>query len=64
LLCNLYHSTKGVGATAPDFSKAQKLEDGLIVPLAKPKKNSDTKVCTRRRKSSNKKFQGLGFVDD
>ncbi|WJX13669.1 NAD(+) ADP-ribosyltransferase [Trifolium repens] len=36
-------STKGVGATAPDFSKAQKLEDGLIVPLAKPKKNSDTK---------------------
>ncbi|GAU43747.1 hypothetical protein TSUD_36410 [Trifolium subterraneum] len=36
-------STKGVGATAPDFSKAQELEDGLIVPLAKPKKNSDTK---------------------
>ncbi|KAK2403591.1 poly(ADP-ribose) polymerase [Trifolium repens] len=36
-------STKGVGATAPDFSKAQKLEDGLIFPLAKPKKNSDTK---------------------
>ncbi|XP_045833755.1 poly [ADP-ribose] polymerase 2 [Trifolium pratense] len=36
-------STKGVGATAPDFSKAQELEDGLIVPLAKPKKNSGTK---------------------
>ncbi|CAJ2629108.1 unnamed protein product [Trifolium pratense] len=36
-------STKGVGATAPDFSKAQEPEDGLIVPLAKPKKNSGTK---------------------
>lgn len=36
-------STKGVGATAPDYSKAQKLEDGLIVPLAKPKKNSGIK---------------------
>lgn len=36
-------STKGVGATAPDISKAQELEDGLIVPLGKPKKNSGVK---------------------
>ncbi|KAK7277759.1 hypothetical protein RJT34_22776 [Clitoria ternatea] len=32
-------STKGLGGTAPDFSKARKLEDGVIVPLGKPKKN-------------------------
>ncbi|KAE9460473.1 hypothetical protein C3L33_07626, partial [Rhododendron williamsianum] len=31
-------STKGVGATAPDFSEAQMLEDGVVVPLGKPKK--------------------------
>ncbi|KEH43218.1 poly [ADP-ribose] polymerase [Medicago truncatula] len=37
-------STKGVGATAPDFSKAQELEDGLIVPLGKPKTNSRIKL--------------------
>ncbi|KAI8522659.1 hypothetical protein RHMOL_Rhmol13G0013300 [Rhododendron molle] len=30
-------STKGVGATAPDFSEAQMLEDGVVVPLGKPK---------------------------
>lgn len=30
-------STKGVGATAPDSKKAQILEDGVIVPLGKPK---------------------------
>ncbi|MCD7463005.1 Poly [Datura stramonium] len=30
-------STKGVGATAPDFEKAQILEDGVIVPLGSPK---------------------------
>ncbi|KAJ8557738.1 hypothetical protein K7X08_004504 [Anisodus acutangulus] len=30
-------STKGVGATAPDFEKAQKLEDGVIVPLGNSK---------------------------
>lgn len=30
-------STKGVGATAPDFEKAQILEDGVIVPLGNPK---------------------------
>ncbi|KAK4338120.1 hypothetical protein RND71_042607 [Anisodus tanguticus] len=32
-----YCSTKGVGATAPDFEKAQILEDGVIVPLGNPK---------------------------
>ncbi|KAJ1402366.1 WGR domain [Sesbania bispinosa] len=32
-------STKGVGGTAPDFSKAQELEDGVVVPLGKPTKN-------------------------
>ncbi|KAK7344424.1 hypothetical protein VNO77_13999 [Canavalia gladiata] len=31
-------STKGLGGTAPDFSKARKLEDGLTIPLGKPKK--------------------------
>ncbi|OIW12972.1 hypothetical protein TanjilG_15421 [Lupinus angustifolius] len=36
-------STKGVGGTAPDFLEAQALEDGLIVPLGKPKSNSGTK---------------------
>ncbi|KAF7121192.1 hypothetical protein RHSIM_Rhsim13G0009500 [Rhododendron simsii] len=30
-------STKGVGATAPDFSEALMLEDGVVVPLGKPK---------------------------
>ncbi|XP_058200104.1 poly [ADP-ribose] polymerase 2 [Rhododendron vialii] len=30
-------STKGVGATAPDFSEAQMLEDDVVVPLGKPK---------------------------
>ncbi|XP_014512608.1 poly [ADP-ribose] polymerase 2 [Vigna radiata var. radiata] len=32
-------STKGLGATAPDPSKARELEDGLVVPLGKPEKN-------------------------
>ncbi|KAK7269676.1 hypothetical protein RIF29_22410 [Crotalaria pallida] len=36
-------STKGVGGTAPDFSEAQAHEDGLIVPLGKPKNNSGIK---------------------
>ncbi|XP_055820813.1 poly [ADP-ribose] polymerase 2 isoform X2 [Solanum dulcamara] len=31
-------STKGVGATAPDFKESQILEDGVIVPLGNPKK--------------------------
>ncbi|KAJ9171804.1 hypothetical protein P3X46_015118 [Hevea brasiliensis] len=36
-------STKGVGATAPDLSGAKKLEDGVIVPLGKPKKQGGPK---------------------
>ncbi|KAG2402938.1 Poly [ADP-ribose] polymerase [Vigna angularis] len=32
-------STKGLGATAPDPSKARELEDGLVVPVGKPEKN-------------------------
>ncbi|KAK9945695.1 hypothetical protein M0R45_011194 [Rubus argutus] len=32
-------STKGVGGTEPDLSKAQLLEDGVMVPLGKPKEN-------------------------
>ncbi|CAN1859316.1 Poly [ADP-ribose] polymerase 2 [Linum perenne] len=30
-------STKGVGETAPDLSEAKALEDGVVVPLGKPK---------------------------
>ncbi|XP_039005647.1 poly [ADP-ribose] polymerase 2-like [Hibiscus syriacus] len=30
-------STKGVGATAPDLSEAERLDDGVIVPLGKPR---------------------------
>eukprot|EP00268_Persea_americana_P066226 TRINITY_DN8966_c1_g1_i2.p1 TRINITY_DN8966_c1_g1~~TRINITY_DN8966_c1_g1_i2.p1 ORF type:complete len:157 (-),score=31.03 TRINITY_DN8966_c1_g1_i2:385-855(-) len=30
-------STKGVGVTAPDSSEFEALEDGVIVPLGKPK---------------------------
>jgi len=40
-----YCSTKGLGATAPDPSKARELEDGLVVPLGKPEKNLCLKVC-------------------
>lgn len=36
-------STKGVGATAPDLSEAQALEDGLVVPLGKPKQQPGPK---------------------
>ncbi|KAG8389499.1 hypothetical protein BUALT_Bualt02G0235800 [Buddleja alternifolia] len=36
-------STKGVGGTAPDLSEAQKLEDGVIVPLGTPKQQSGPK---------------------
>lgn len=42
-----YCSTKGLGGTALDPSKAQELEDGLVVPLGKPKTESGKKVCTR-----------------
>lgn len=37
-------STKGVGATSPDPSGAQTLEDGVVVPLGKPKQQSGQKV--------------------
>ncbi|KAJ7977582.1 Poly [ADP-ribose] polymerase [Quillaja saponaria] len=36
-------STKGVGGTAPDLSEAQALEDGVVVPLGKPKEYSGPK---------------------
>ncbi|CAJ1969733.1 unnamed protein product [Sphenostylis stenocarpa] len=36
-------STKGLGGTTPDPSKARELEDGLIVPLGKPEKKSGIK---------------------
>ncbi|KAL2661991.1 hypothetical protein AAZV13_02G015750 [Glycine max] len=36
-------STKGLGGTALDPSKAQELEDGLVVPLGKPKTESGKK---------------------
>ncbi|GMN37973.1 hypothetical protein TIFTF001_007247 [Ficus carica] len=32
-------STKGVGRTAPDLSKARALDDGILVPEGKPKEN-------------------------
>lgn len=37
-------SIKGVGKTAPDPSEAQTLEDGVIVPLGKPKEQISSKV--------------------
>lgn len=37
-------STKGVGSTAPDKSKAKSLEDGVVVPLGKPKANTEKQV--------------------
>ncbi|KAF9669320.1 hypothetical protein SADUNF_Sadunf14G0095300 [Salix dunnii] len=36
-------STKGVGSTAPDLSDAKALEDGVVVPLGKPKEQQGTK---------------------
>uniref|UniRef100_A0A6N2MDG7 Poly [ADP-ribose] polymerase n=1 Tax=Salix viminalis TaxID=40686 RepID=A0A6N2MDG7_SALVM len=36
-------STKGVGKTAPDLSDAKALEDGVVVPLGKPKEQQGTK---------------------
>lgn len=36
-------STKGVGRTAPDMSEAQILEDGVVIPLGKPKEQSGCK---------------------
>ncbi|MCL7048310.1 hypothetical protein MKW94_000657 [Papaver nudicaule] len=34
-------STKGVGSTAPDPSESQALDDGVVVPLGKPKVHRD-----------------------
>ncbi|XP_044492193.1 poly [ADP-ribose] polymerase 2 isoform X2 [Mangifera indica] len=36
-------STKGVGQTAPDPSEAQALEDGIVVPMGKPKEQLRSK---------------------
>ncbi|RZC53061.1 hypothetical protein C5167_011914 [Papaver somniferum] len=36
-------STKGVGSTAPDPSEFQALDDGVVVPLGKPKEQRDRK---------------------
>ncbi|KAH6813942.1 polymerase [Perilla frutescens var. frutescens] len=36
-------STKGVGSTAPDFSEVQTLEDGVVVPLGRPKEQPGSK---------------------
>ncbi|BBH10456.1 polyADP-ribose polymerase [Prunus dulcis] len=36
-------STKGVGGTEPDLSQARLLDDGVVVPLGKPKENSEPK---------------------
>ncbi|CAB4291840.1 unnamed protein product [Prunus armeniaca] len=36
-------STKGVGGTEPDLSQARLLDDGVVVPLGKPKENSGPK---------------------
>ncbi|KAM2672611.1 hypothetical protein EV1_008278 [Malus domestica] len=33
-------NTNGVGGTEPDFSEAQLLDDGVVVPLGKPKENT------------------------
>ena len=37
-------SRKGVGATAPDMSEFETLEDGVVVPLGHPKKQQTSKV--------------------
>lgn len=36
-------STKGVGATTPNFAEAKILEDGVVVPLGKPKEQQGTR---------------------
>ncbi|KAF3436462.1 hypothetical protein FNV43_RR23554 [Rhamnella rubrinervis] len=36
-------STKGVGETAPDLSEAHTMEDGVLVPLGRPKKRQSPK---------------------
>ncbi|KAM7501206.1 hypothetical protein LguiB_000110 [Lonicera macranthoides] len=37
-------STKGVGTTAPDLSEGETLEDGVVVPLGKPKQQLSSKA--------------------
>ncbi|KAD3338172.1 hypothetical protein E3N88_33693 [Mikania micrantha] len=37
-------STKGVGTTAPDMSEIETLEDGVVVPLGRPKKQLSSKA--------------------
>ncbi|PWA92131.1 Poly [Artemisia annua] len=37
-------STKGVGATAPDMSEIETLEDGVVVPLGQPKQQLKSKA--------------------
>ncbi|KAK1428165.1 hypothetical protein QVD17_16993 [Tagetes erecta] len=37
-------STKGVGATAPDMSETETLEDGAVVPLGRPKQQLSSKA--------------------
>lgn len=37
-------STKGVGATAPDMSESEILEDGVVVPLGRPKQQLSSKA--------------------
>ncbi|KAI3682761.1 hypothetical protein L1987_82991 [Smallanthus sonchifolius] len=37
-------STKGVGATAPDMSEIETLDDGVVVPLGRPKKQLSSKA--------------------
>lgn len=44
VLFSLCYSTKGVGGTAPDMSQFETIEDGLVVPLGKPKEQADHKV--------------------
>lgn len=44
VLHSIYCSTKGVGVTAPDSSEFEALEDGVIVPLGKPKEQLGPKV--------------------
>ncbi|XP_072954736.1 poly [ADP-ribose] polymerase 2-A [Typha angustifolia] len=38
-------STKGVGATEPDMSQSEALEDGVVVPLGESKEQKDRKGC-------------------
>ncbi|KAB2605129.1 poly [ADP-ribose] polymerase 2-A-like [Pyrus ussuriensis x Pyrus communis] len=39
-LPSMADNTEGVGGTEPDFSEAQLLDDGVVVPLGKPKENT------------------------